>query len=130
MSINSPKYERHAGVGQDLVTVVGSFALTTSGAVSTIKGKGFAVVKVAATTGQYTITPDRVYPDMISAVVTLESTTATDFTVQQGAYVVGTGALTVFVLDSDNVSGIPGVADLSGPKIHFVMHMVKYDIQK
>jgi len=128
MSINSPQYERHAGVGQDLVTVTGSFALTTAGAVSTIKGKGFAVVKVAATTGQYTITPDRVYPDMVSAVVTLESTTATDFTVQQGAY--ATGALTVFVLDSDNVSGIQAVADLSGPKIHFVMHMVKYDLQK
>jgi len=128
MSINSPQYERHAGAGQDLVTVVGSFALTTSGAVSTIKGKGFAVAKVAATTGQYTITPDRVYPDMVVAIVTLENATANDYTVQQGAY--ASGALTVFVLDSDVTTGIPAVADLSGPKIHFIMQMVKYDLQK
>jgi hypothetical protein len=126
MSINTVQYERHAGSGQDLVEVCGSFGLTTDGAVTAVKGRGFTVAKVAATTGQYTVTLDRAYPEKISAVVTLENATASDYSVQQGAYVASTGVLTIFVLDSDDTSGVPAVADLSGPRINFVLKLTKY----
>ncbi len=129
MSINTPQYERHAGSGQVLVHVTGSFGLTTSGAVTAVRGRGFTVAKVGATTGQYTVTLDRVYPECISHTCSLSNATATDYTVQSGAYVTTTGVWTIFVMDSDDVSGIPAVADLSGPRVHFNMFLTKYSGQ-
>jgi hypothetical protein len=126
MSINTVQYERHAGSGQDIVEVSGSFLLTTSGAVSTVYGHGFTVAKVGATTGQYTVTLDRAYPGCIYKSAHLSNTTFTDYGAQAGAYVASTGVLTIFVSDSDDTSGIPAVANLSGPTVNFTMKLVKY----
>jgi hypothetical protein len=129
MSINTPQYERHAGSGQVQVEVIGSFGLTTDGAVTAVRGRGFTVAKVAATTGQYTVTLDRAYPECISKVVSLSNATASDYSVQGGSYVTTTGVWTIFVSDSDDTSGIPAVADLSGPRIEFRMSLTKYAVQ-
>jgi hypothetical protein len=126
MSINSPQYERHAGHAQTVVECKGSFLLGASGAVSTVFGKGFTVAKVAATTGQYTVTLDRAYPGCLYRHASISNTTFTDFSAQAGAYVASTGVFTIFVADSDNTSGIPAVADLEAPIVNFELQLVKY----
>ncbi len=119
MSINTVKYERHAGSGQDLVELAGSFVTAGASAPATITGKGFTVS--APSTGVYSITVDRAYGGLQAAVATLGGGAA-NAGVKIGAYTASTGVLTI--VTEGAVRGT--AANLTGPVVHFVVKFIKY----
>lgn len=125
MSINTPQYERHAGHGHDLVEVCGSFVTNGSSAPTVIRGKGFTVS--APSTGVYSITIDRAYPEMVCCVTGFSNgdTTATNDEAQVGTYTASTGVLTLI---TESAAGT--AANLTGPVVHFIAKFVKYGTQK
>jgi hypothetical protein len=124
MSINTPQYERHAGSGQDIVEVFGSFVTNGASAPTAIEGSGFTVS--APSTGVYDITLDRKYPGMIICIPHLatDDGTATNDEVHQGGYDPTTGVLQ---LVTESAAGT--AADLTGPIVNFIAKFVKYETQ-
>jgi hypothetical protein len=126
MSINTVQHERHAGSGQDLVEVVGSFAVATDGTVSSVKGRGFTVVRTSA--GLFTITLDRLYPELICG----QSTWSGGFFdggVQDGTYTASTGAYTVRTYDEDAAGVRTNVDPAVAGRINFRLYLTKYSTQ-
>ena len=128
MSINTPQYERHAGSGQDLVEVVGSFAVAAAtGVVSSVKGRGFTVARSAA--GTYTVTLDRAYPELICGTVSLESSTYSDNGVQAVSYNATTGVYTIRTYDED-AAGVRTNVDVAvAGRVNFRLSLTKYSTQ-
>jgi hypothetical protein len=119
MSSNSINYERHAANGRALVEVVGSFVTAGASAPSVIKGKGFTVS--APSTGVYTITLDRKYPGLESAVATLGGgAVAAD--VRIGTYNPATGVITIVTEGATRGTA----ANLTGPVVNFRLYLNKY----
>lgn len=79
------------------VTIAGSFAVSTATVVSDITGKGYTAVKT--TTGVVTITFDDVWPDLLSAVATLQLGTASDQFAQIGVYTASSKTLVINIWD-------------------------------
>ena len=127
MSINSVQHERHAGSGQDLVTVIGSFAVATDGTVSAVKGRGFTVASGAS--GTFTVTLDRAYPELVCGMVGWESSTYSDGGAQSGGYVAATGVLTVHTYDEDAAGVRTNVDPAVAGRINFRLELTKYSGQ-
>lgn len=125
MSQNTLQYERHGGSGHDIVEVCGSFVTAGASAPTVVRGKGFTVS--APSTGVYSITLDRAYPEMVVCVVGFGNgdATATNDEVQVGTYTAATGVLTIV---TESVAAT--AANLTGPVVHFIAKFVKYDMQK
>lgn len=129
MSINTVQYERHAGHGQDLVEVTGSFAIAaTNGTVSAVKGKGFSVARTA--TGVFAVTLDRAYPEMISGVVTLGTAgVVTDNRAYGGGYTASTGVYVILTNDED-AAGVQTLVDPTvACRVNFTLKLTKYNTQ-
>lgn len=122
MSINTVQHERHAGSGQDLVELCGSFVTAGAAAPSTVTGKGFTVS--APSTGEYSITVDRAYGGLQAAVVSLGGGAA-NAGVKVGTYTASTGVLTVVTEGATRGTA----ANLTGPVVHFVVKFIKYRSQ-
>jgi len=105
--------------GKELVVIAGSFAPNGSSAVSAAsnKGTGFTVARTSA--GLFTITFTESYPDLLSAVATLQLASADDKYVQVGTYTAATKALQIRVFDASDAA----VADVdanANNRINFV----------
>ena len=74
--------------------------MSTGTVVSDIKGKGFTAVKSG--TGIVTVTFDDVWPDLLSAIVTLQLGTASDQFAQVGVY---SASAKTLILNIWDVSG-------------------------
>lgn len=127
MSINTPQYERHAGSGQDLVEVVGSFAVATDGTVSGTKGRGFTVASGAS--GTFTVTLDRLYPELVCGSVTWESSSYFDGGCQLVSYVAATGVVTIHTYDEDAAGVRTNVDPAVAGRVNFRLSLTKYETQ-
>lgn len=127
MSINTNQYERHAGAGQDLVEVVGSFAVATNGTVSSVKGRGFTVARASA--GNFTVTLDRAYPELVCGTATWESGTYFDGGCQLSGYVASTGVLTLHTYDEDAAGVRTNVDPAVAGRVNFRLSLTKYSTQ-
>ena len=125
MSINTMQYERHAGSGQDLVEVVGSFAVATDGTVSDVKGRGLSVARDSA--GVFEVTLDRMYPELVSGSVTWESSTYSDGGCQSAGY--ADGVLTVHTYDEDAAGVRTNVDPAVAGRVNFRLSLTKYETQ-
>ncbi len=120
MSINTVQHERHAGSGQDLVDVVGSFVTAGAAAPTVITGKGFTVSAPTAG-GVYSITLDRAYGGLQAALVDLGGG-ASNAGAKVGTYTAATGILTLVTEGATRGTG----AQLTGPVVHFIAKFIKY----
>lgn len=83
---------------KDTVEIVGSFAPDTANPPTTLYGKGFTVAR--SSQGVYTLTFDRVYPKLISAIATIQLASATARFAQIGTYTAAAGTLVISNLDA------------------------------
>lgn len=95
-------------------TIAGSFAVSTSSVVSDIKGKGYTAVKSG--TGVITMTFDDKWPDLLSAVATLQLGTASDQFAQIGVYTAADKTLVINIWD---VSGAALANPANAGRINF-----------
>jgi hypothetical protein len=127
MSINTIQHERHAGSGQDLVEVVGSFNVaSTSGTVSAVKGRGFTVARTS--TGLFSVTLDRLYPEMVADFVNHSGAFA-DNDAAGGTYTASTGVYTILTTDEDAAGVQTNVDPTVAMRISFHLYMTKYSTQ-
>ena len=91
------------------VTVAGSFAPNGVSAVAagSNEGVGFSVARTS--TGLFTITFDRIYPELVGAMATLQLHTAADKFVQVGDYVKASKTIQIRVWDVSDTA----VADVA-----------------
>jgi hypothetical protein len=126
MSINTPQYERHAGHGQDLVEVTGSFAVATDGTVSAVKGRGFSVARTSA--GLFSITLDRIYPELVCGSAVWEGAFY-DGGCQPVGYNTTTGVYTVRTYDEDAAGVRTNVDPAVAGRINIRLSLTKYNAQ-
>jgi hypothetical protein len=107
-----------------LVCIVGSFELDTAEATN-VKGDGFVVTRVGA--GEYTITLNELYPDLVAAVANFEEASGeadSDATCTFAPYNSSTGAINVRVVAAD---GTPATdEDFDGDRVSFAIFVQKY----
>jgi hypothetical protein len=126
MSINTLQYERHAGQGQDVVEVTGSFAVATDGTVSATKGRGFTAARTSA--GLFTVTLDRIYPELIAGGCTWEGAFY-DGGCQPVGYNETTGVYTIRTYDEDAAGVRTNVDPAVAGRINFTLKLTKYSTQ-
>lgn len=105
---------------REVVLIAGSFAPAGTGAPTAAKGSGFSVARSGV--GVFTITLDKIYPDMLSAVCSLQLATAADQYVLGGTYTAASGT---FVINVWDVSGA-ALADISANannRVNFILAM-------
>ena len=99
-------------------TFEGSFTIDGAGAVTAVKGEGFAVAYAAAA-GKWTVTPKRPGSYLVAAQVTFEHATGADAVAQLGPY-----ASKVLGLRLWDISG-GALANVVG-KMHFSLTTSNY----
>lgn len=126
MSQNSTEYERHAGAGQTWVECFGSFAVATDGTVSATKGRGFTAARTSA--GLFTITLDRIYPELLAGSCTWEGAFY-DGGCQPVGYSTTTGVYTIRTYDEDAAGVRTNVDPAVAGRINFTLKLTKYETQ-
>lgn len=108
----------------ECVEVAGSWDTTTSTTVpSSLRGVGFTVAKPQA--GEYTLTFDNPYYELISFFVTYQKPLATiDLIATMGTYTAATGSTGAIVQVHTHDGATPALADYGTPgansRIHFI----------
>ncbi len=105
---------------QDFVLVAGSFAPNGSSAVaaSSRKGRGFSVARTDV--GEFTLTLSDKYPNLISAVATLQQATAGDQFLQVGEYDEDAKTIVITAIDASGAAAADVAADANN-RVNFVL---------
>jgi hypothetical protein len=116
------------GISNGHVIVAGSFAPNGSSALDATKvyGKGFSVAYTS--TGLYTVTFQDLYPQLLSAVATLQLATDADQVVKVGTYSASAGTLVLTAWDISSAA-VADIAANANNRINFVAHFSNTSFQ-
>lgn len=106
-----------------LILIAGSFAPAGTSAPTDVKGMGFSVARSGV--GEYTITLDEKYSELVSACGQVQMNTATDLNLQVEDYVAASKTLVIQALAGATPTEIAANAD---NRVHFQLVVKKSDV--